>query len=665
MKPFTLFLSLMIPLTVPMSAIADASDDERSDVARTETVEVDSPRTLPSGHGLMVPAGWSIRSTSSAIELSPPDAGARIAFMESTEATADAAVAEAWRRLDRSPRWPLKQASDFPPRNGWTEIRAYRYDTPADARRTVFAQALRHGDRWTVVVADLGHAAESMRGAEIGMIFGRLFASGHTAETFAGRIAHPLNDKRLATLTQFVEHARKTLDIPGVALGIVQNDKVVFAGGFGVRRLGKRARVDADTMFLTASITKPLTTLMLAKLVDAGRFTWDTPVTEVMPSFRIGDAETTRQVRIKHLICACTGMPRQDFEWEFASEGLTPDIVMERLASMQPTAAFGAQYQYSNTMAAAGGFVGGYAFDPESELGSGYDSAMQSLVFDPLRMNITTFDFDKAMRGNYAAPHGVDFEGRTVRSGMGYNRTSIPMRPDGGAWSNIHDLLRYVRMELRSGLLPDDSRYIGEAALLARRESQVSRGVDQGYGMGLKLNRDKGTLVAWHGGAMAGYQTEFMFLPEHHVGLVLLVNADAGSHLRGLVGRRFLELLFDATPEAEATLESLKVRIKQSATTERSGLVNPAEPALAATLAKRYHSIELGDIDVVTRNGTVRFDFGDWHSDVATRKDTDGTVLFVTVSPSVAGLEFAVGRTGKKHTLLLRDEMREYVFVAE
>ena len=111
--------------------------------------------------------------------------------------------------------------------------------------------------------------------------------------------------------------------MPGVVVGIVQDGKVVFAGGFGVRELGKPAPVDADTTVMIASNTKALTTLLLAKLVDAkGNSTWDTPVTSVLPSFKLGDADTTQQVLIKHLICACTGLPRQDLEWLFEFKGV-------------------------------------------------------------------------------------------------------------------------------------------------------------------------------------------------------------------------------------------------------------------------------------------------------------------------------------------------------
>ena len=103
----------------------------------------------------------------------------------------------------------------------------------------------------------------------------------------------------------------------------MQDGKVVFAGGFGVRDLATGSAPDADTLYIVASNTKALTTLMLGKLLDEGKLTWDTPVTRLLPSFKLGDADTTSRVLVKHLICACTGLPRQDFEWLFQYQGVT------------------------------------------------------------------------------------------------------------------------------------------------------------------------------------------------------------------------------------------------------------------------------------------------------------------------------------------------------
>lgn len=195
-----------------------------------------------------------------------------------------------------------------------------------------------------MAIYDVADAVGEKRESQIDLIYQRLWPKGYTRESFAGKTAHKLDAARIQTLRQFVEDARRKFDVPGVAIGIVQDGKLVLAEGFGVRELGKPDKVDADTLFMIASNNKAMTTLMLAKLVEQGRFTWDTPVTQVLPSFRLGDPKITAQVKIRHLVCACTGMPRRDMEALFQFEGATPETVMATLATMQPTSAFGELY---------------------------------------------------------------------------------------------------------------------------------------------------------------------------------------------------------------------------------------------------------------------------------------------------------------------------------
>ncbi len=462
-------------------------------------------RTTADGNGFIAPAGWSIKTADPVVVLTAPEGGSHIALIDVAAAKdADAAVAAAWAAYGDQARWPLKLASDRAKRDGWEQIRSYAYELPASEQRRVYAQALRHGDRWTVAIYDMADDVGDTCETQVDLIYQRLWPKGYTRESFVGRTAHKLDGARIETLKQFIDDARRQLDVPGVAIGVVQDGEVVFAGGFGVRQLGKPEPMDADTLFMIASNNKALTTLMLAEQVDAGTFGWDTPVTQLLPSFKLGDADTTRQVRMRHLVCACTGLPRQDMEKLFNSEGATPASVMATLATMRPTSGFGELFQYSNSMAAAAGFVGGHALSPQQELGAAYDRAMQTLVFDPLGMTSTTFDFARALRGNHAMPHAHDLDGNTAQVDLDLNHSVIPSRPDGGAWSNVNDMLRYVRMELANGLLPSGQRYIGEAPLLERRVQQVATGSGTGYGMGLKIDRSWGTPVLHHGECRLG-----------------------------------------------------------------------------------------------------------------------------------------------------------------
>jgi CubicO group peptidase (beta-lactamase class C family) len=419
--------------------------------------------------------------------------------------------------------------------------------------------------------------------------------------------------------------------------------------------------VDGNTLFMIASNTKGLTTLMLAKLVDQGKFGWDTPVTSLLPSFRLGDEATTKQVLVKHLICACTGLPRQDYEWLFQFQGATPESSMRTLGTIQPTSKFGEMFQYSNLLAGAGGFVGGHALYPKLELGAAYDRAMQALVFDPLGMKATTFDFARALRGNHATPHSPDIDGKPALAVQGVNDAIVPLRPAGGAWSSVNDMLKYVSLELANGALPDGRPYIGRDALLARRTPQVSMGKDDTYGMGLMVNTRYAVPVVHHGGDMIGFHSDMIWLPEQNVGAVVLTNGDPGWLIRNAFRRKLLEVVFDGRPEADDDVASAGKTFFTDIAAERKLMTVPAEATEAAKLATRYENPALGEIAVSHVGAATVFDFGEWKSEVASRHNPDGSMSFLTTVPGMTGFEFVVGK-GTPRTLIVRDAQHEYTF---
>jgi CubicO group peptidase (beta-lactamase class C family) len=238
--------------------------------------------------------------------------------------------------------------------------------------------------------------------------------------SFAGRKAQPLTPERVAQLKDFLQTSMRKLGVPGASLALIDHRQVIFEGGLGIRELGKATPVDANTLFIAASNTKGMTTLLLARLVDQNKIQWDEPVTHVYPSFKLGNADTTREVLIKHLICACTGLPRQDMEWLFEFRNATPASSLALLGTMQPTSRFGELFQYSNLMAAAAGYIGGHVCEPDRELGAAYDDAMQKMIFDPLGMTSTTFDMGRAQAGNHASPHSDDIDGNPAVAPMDF-----------------------------------------------------------------------------------------------------------------------------------------------------------------------------------------------------------------------------------------------------
>jgi hypothetical protein len=237
----------------------------------------------------------------------------------------------------------------------------------------------------------------------------------------------------------------------------------------------------------------------------------------------------------------------------------------------------------------------------------------------------------------------------------------IPLRPAGAAWSSVRDMLRYVSVELNEGLLPNGKRYIPAEPLLERRVAQVSIGKDETYGMGLEVDTTYGEPVVHHGGDMIGYHSDMIWLPRKKVGAVILTNSDPGWILRTLFRRKLLEVLFDGRPEADAELLARGKSFFADLAAERKLLTVPADAGVSARLAPRYTNPALGEIAVHRGGGHTVFDFGEWKSDMASRKNPDGTISFITIVPGIQGFAFVVG-SGPKKTLTLRDAQHEYVF---
>jgi CubicO group peptidase (beta-lactamase class C family) len=662
--------SVVLSLTLPWIAAACAAPvapvaaaASASAITAPVALAQDTPSATVAGNTFLAPVGWRLSVRGPATLLEAPEGGSWLALIDIDAPDANAALAAAWAAYKPDAKWPLKVATPIAPKDGWSDRQGFSYQTSPNEKRDVSAEVRRANKLWTVIIYDMAGDVGEKRGAQVGQVFGKLLPKGYQRESFAGKKANRLDAARLADLGGFIERAMAATGVPGVALGLVQDGKVVYSGGFGVKEMGKQGRPDGDTRFMIASNTKAMATLMLATLVDEQKIGWESTAVSLLPSFKLGSDQTTQQVKVKHLICACTGMPRQDLEWLLEFKDMTPASAMTLLGTMQPTSGFGELFQYSNPMAAAAGYIGGHVAYPQMELGAAYDKAMQERVFGPLKMTNTTHDFKLAKQGNVAAAHAPDVDGRMTHAEDRTNLSVIPVRPAGGAWSTVNDVLRYVQMELDGGRLPDGRQLLSRDVLMARRAPQVTVSTDVTYGMGLQVNTVYGTPVVHHGGDMIGFHSDMMWLPEHNVGAVVLTNADPGWMVRSVFRRKLLEVLFDGRPEADAQISASAKSFYDELAADRKLLTVPAAAAVAAELAKTYSHPVLGEIRVSQQGNALRFDFGEYASDMGSRRNPDGTDSLLTVVPGFSGLEFVVGRKDDKRTLTLRDAQHEYVLV--
>ena len=652
------------PEPPPRSPVRDAP---LAPAEHSETFDTDTARTTETGVRYTVPAGWTLTTREHVAIVKAPEGDLELAIVEPQQRQPlDAVVAEAWQRYGIAPPTQVRSGEGVKS-GGWDRIWWFNYQVPASAKRKLSADVRWHGDAPVVLLLDAASATLQKRASQFAVLDQSLQPEGYAHESFENKAAHALDAERLHRLDAFIEHGRVELGIPGVAIAITQAGKLVHARGYGVRELGKRTPIGSDTLFRIASITKPLTSLLLARLVDARALRWEQPVVEVYPDFRLGNLETTEAIRIEHLLCACAGLPRTDFPRFFGLGTASPERTMHELAETQPTTGFGEAFQYSNDLAAAAGFVAAHAVTPTQQLEKAYERIMQRWIFAPLGLNSTTFDYARALRTNHATGHTWSIASRgqtTVIDPDGLDRIStLAIAPAGGAWSNANDLIKYVEFELRRGIANNGKQLVSEYNLRMRQLPYAAIAPDVQYGLGLTVDRSYGTAIVGHSGRTFGYTSEVMWLPEHGVGAVFLANADAGDVLAEGFERYLLELLFDAEPSAQARVTERSAVLRKQLNDQLERITMPAEDRATTMLAAHYFSDRLGRLDVEHSAAGTDFRFRHWKSAVASRRYEDGTTSFTTIAPGFDIFEFTVSQAvDGKRQLTLREAQHEYIF---
>lgn len=615
------------------------------------------------------PEGWARTASGDVVTFTAPERDAVLVVVPiASAANAEAAAAAAWAVHDPGFSRPVRLNSPSAPRGGWDVIREIEYETSPSEEKVVYADVYQAAGGWQVILLDGRSSTIAKRSAAVVQMSQSFALEGYDGEDLSGRTANALTPERIALLKDFVAESARQLSIPGVGFGLIQNGEVVFEGGVGVKSIESQEPVGKDTLFMIASNTKGMTTLLLSKLVELGKLRWDDRVIDHYPAFRLGDQRTTESVLIRHLVCACTGLPRKDMDWIFNNTPTTPaSATFDDLAATAPTSGFGELYQYNNQMAAAAGYVAGHIFYPDMEIGAAYDKAMQAYIFGPLGMTDTTMSIAQAMKGDFAAPYVIGLDGQVEEVEQsdysGFNHLVYAYRPAGAAWSSPHEMMKYIQNELTQGIGPDGMRLFAAEPLMERRKPGVSAGKDRFYGMGLGAKTIAGIDIVEHGGSMNGYKSQMVIIPGANIGAVILTNSDEGGRLLNPFGRRLVEILYDGKDQATKQV-AVAAEIKQLDLDKlRQELTSPGDPAILDGLARHYVSDELGPLDIRRDNGEVIFDPGMWSSPVATKANPDGTASLILTDGSFLGMPYVIGRDGDKRTLTFNDAQRTYVFI--
>ncbi len=644
-----------------------ASADAPGSALMTRQLGDDTRITTASGATFTAPKGWWITQSPSSILLEDPDRQLKTWFIETPEPDPLKAIDVAWQAAE--PGFALARLHDaqhIPPIRGWDSVTDQDYETKATDHRFVVAEARRYGATTYVSVTDADQGALSRRGAQLSEAEWTLFPPGMHEESFVGKTPRPIDDARAKELDAFIEKARGKLQVAGVAVAVVEGGKVAYEKGFGVRALGKKEPVTPSTLFMMGSITKSMTTMMQAALVDAGLFEWDTPVTTLLPGFALGDADVTSKVVLWETACACTGMPRRDMELLFEYGHVTPEQRIASMKTMKPTTGFGETFQYSNLMVAAGGYAAAHAYDPKHSYNDAYARAMQDKVFGPIGMKSTTFDFAAAQRVDHAMPHGQAVDGTVQGFPLSAEDFVTPLRPAGAAWSNLKDMERYVATEMAKGVTPEGKRVVSEANLLERRKARVRDSDVSSYGLGLEVGTFRDLPMLTHGGAGTfGFDTEMFMLPELGIAFVMLTNVRGrGAALDQAINRKIVEEIFEgAKPLADLTLDFFANNIRDDIAKDMERIDAHPDPAWAAGLVGTYANDDLGKVTITAGPKGARFDAGEWGGAIGQKRDVDGSIELVVLDPPLAGLELLIGGEDPAHrTLTLLDDQVKYVF---
>ncbi|MEE8633830.1 MAG: serine hydrolase [Methyloceanibacter sp.] len=329
-------------------------------------------------------------------------------------------------------------------------------------------------------------------------------------------------DKATAALDGIVEKAMAQTGLPGVAVGVVYKDKVIYAKGFGVRELGKPDAIDPDTVFMLASVSKPIASTIVAKLVGDGVVKWDDAARMHNPAFALRDPYVTKHATIADLMSHRSGLHTGAGDL-LEDLGFDRDYILSHI-DQQPLDPFRSTYHYSNFGYTAGGIAAAKA------TGKTWEELANETLFEPAGMTTASYRHaDYLSHKNRAHIHARLQDGSWAAR---YDRDPDAETPAGGASASLNDMLRFMRLQLGNGTL-DGKEIVDEGALAASHvpqviphppRSQASRASFYGYGWNVNYD-DEGRVRLGHSGAFnLGTSTNVAFMPGEDLAIVTLTN---------------------------------------------------------------------------------------------------------------------------------------------
>jgi CubicO group peptidase (beta-lactamase class C family) len=328
----------------------------------------------------------------------------------------------------------------------------------------------------------------------------------------------PVAGPNFSAIEGFVQHEMAAQRVPGLALGIVEGDRMVYARGFGTADdSGKE--VTAQTPFIIGSLSKSFTALAVMQLVEANKIELDAPVQRYLPWFRVADEQASAEITVRHLLNHTSGLSTKTGR-SYQGNGDTSDSALEqavrKLKTAALTAAVGSKYQYSTINYSVLGLI------VQTVAGQSYERYVQTRVFDPLRMRSSYTSENAAEPRGLATGHNYWF-GRPRSADLPYNRGLIPA---GYLISSAEDMSHYLISQLNGG------RYAGKSVLSPDGIRQLHRpavhtpDTDTSYGMGWFVGPVNDIPAIHHQGETFNFHSNVVLIPQSRRGVVVLMNAE-------------------------------------------------------------------------------------------------------------------------------------------
>jgi CubicO group peptidase (beta-lactamase class C family) len=321
-----------------------------------------------------------------------------------------------------------------------------------------------------------------------------------------------------AAIDAYIEQQMRELRIPGLALGIVQNDQIVHLKGFGIAGPDGRG-VTPQTPFQLASLVKPMTGVAIMQLAEAGKLDLDAPVQRYLPWFRVADETASAQITVRHLLYHTSGLPGT-LGLEYALSGdARPDALEMRARALRTVPLnrpVGQTYEYSNTGYQLLGLI------VQEVSGQSYEGYMREHLFTPLQMQQTFTDWTEARSHNAAAGYRYWF-GMPLPGEIAIDRAGLP---SGGLTASVEDVAHFLVPQLNGGRFGDTAILSADGIAEMQRPIAHIPSSDEFYAMDWGIQPIGGVPAVSKGGDMGDFKTMMILIPERQLGLVVLMNTN-------------------------------------------------------------------------------------------------------------------------------------------